>query len=61
MGQTGYNENYNYAYHSLDSADEMMVIEEKYDGDNNLLNGRYGANLPSVPFKSASLDYDAYR
>lgn len=61
MGPSNYNENYNYAYHSIDSTDELMVIEEKYDGDNNnLVNGRFGANLPPVPTyeKSSSLGYD---
>jgi hypothetical protein len=43
--ETGYNENYNYAYQSLDSADELMMIGEKYDGDNNLMNVRLGAQL----------------
>lgn len=64
MDRSVYNENYNYAYNSLDSADEIMVIEEKYDGDNNnLLNGRLGAALPILPAyeKSSSLDYDQYR
>lgn len=64
MDHSNYNENYNYAYHSLDSADELMVIEEKYDGDNNnLMNGRFNKALPSVPSyeKSSSLDYDQYR
>lgn len=63
MDQSMYNENYNYAYKSLDSTDELMVIEEKYDGDNsNLANGRLGAALPPVPAyeKSSALDYDPY-
>lgn len=61
---SNYNENYNYAYHSQDSADELM-IDEKYDGDNNnLVNGRLGAALlPSAPSyeRSSSLDYSHYR
>jgi hypothetical protein len=60
---TSYNENYNYGYHSIDSTDELMVIEEKYDGDNNnTVNGRLGAALPSLPAyeNSSSLDYDTY-
>lgn len=59
-----YNENYNYAYQSIDSADELMVIEEKFDGDNNnIVNGRLGAALPSVPFAEtlSSLECDPYR
>lgn len=59
-----YNENFNYAYNSMDSTDELMGIEEKYDGDNNnLLNGRLGAALPTLPSyeKSSSIDYDPYR
>jgi hypothetical protein len=60
MDHTVYNENYNYAYNSLDSADELIVIEEKYDDYNNLANGR---SLPPVPSyeKGSSLDYDPYR
>lgn len=64
MDRSIYNENYNYAYHSLDSADEMMVIEGKHDGDNNnLLNGRLGAALPTLPSyeKPSALEYDQYR
>lgn len=64
MEHSSYNENYNYAYQSIDSADELMVIEEKFDGDNNnMVNGRLGAALPSLhyPHKSASLDCDPYR
>lgn len=64
MNHSIYNENFNYAYNSMDSTDELMVIEEKYDGDNNnLLNGRLGAALPTLPSyeKSSSLDYDPYR
>ena len=64
MERSAYNDNYNYAYNSLDSTDEIMVIEEKHDGDNNnLLNGRLGAALPILPAyeKSSSLDYDQYR
>lgn len=64
MDGSMYNENYNYAYNSLDSTDEVMVIEEKHDVDNNnLLNGRLGAALPTLPAyeKSSSLDYDQYR
>lgn len=61
---SNYNENYNYAYHSIDS-DELMVIEEKFDDDSNVLtNGRLGAALlPSVPSyeKTTLLDYDPYR
>jgi hypothetical protein len=40
------------------------VIEEKFDGDNNnMLNGRLGAALPTLPFfeKSSSFDYDPYK
>lgn len=64
---SGYNENYNYAYQSLDSTDEVMVIEENYDGDNNFLNGRMGKGkaLPPVPLpvpicdkSSMFLNYD---
>ncbi|XP_070502845.1 uncharacterized protein unc-13 isoform X4 [Chironomus tepperi] len=48
---TGYNENYNYAYRSMDSADELMD-----DGDNNNLvngrNSRYGAALPILPYSN---------
>lgn len=61
---SSYNENYNYAYHSMDSTDELMVVEQTYDGDNNnLVNGRLGAALPPVPSyeKSSSIDYDQYR
>lgn len=64
MEHSSYNENYNYAYQSIDSADELMVIEEKFDGDNNnMVNGRLGAALPSFQYheKAASLDYDPYR
>lgn len=59
-----YNENYNYAYNSMDSTDELMMIEERYIGDNNnSLNGRFGAALPVVlpNEKSSSLDYNHYR
>ncbi|KAL7012870.1 hypothetical protein ACKWTF_015090 [Chironomus riparius] len=46
---TGYNENFNYAYRSMDSADELMD-----DGDNNNLvngrNSRYNAALPILPY-----------
>lgn len=54
-----YNENYNYAYNSVESTDEVMVIEQIYDGDNNnLLNGRQAA-LPTLPSydKSSLSDY----
>lgn len=64
MEHSNFNENYNYAYQSIDSQDELMVIEEKYDEDNNsMLNGRMGKALPPVPFyeKSSSLDYDPYK
>lgn len=64
INHSNYNENFNYAYNSMDSTDELMVIEEKYDGDNNnLLNGRMGKALPNLPSyeKSSSLDYDPYR
>ncbi|KAG5667948.1 hypothetical protein PVAND_015908 [Polypedilum vanderplanki] len=51
-----FNENYNYAYRSMDSADELMD-----DGDNNnLINGRnsrYGAALPTLPYGN---DYNAF-
>lgn len=60
---SGYNENYNYTYNSAEN-DELMMIEEKYDGDNNnLLNSRLGAALPILPpyEKSSSLDYSPYR
>jgi hypothetical protein len=44
-----YNENYNYAYRSMDSADELMPD----DGDNNnLINGRLGAALPTLPYNN---------
>jgi hypothetical protein len=44
-----YNENYNYAYRSMDSADELMLD----DGDNNnLINGRLGAALPTLPYNN---------
>lgn len=58
-----YNENYNYAYNSVESTDELMVIEQIYDGDNNnLLNGRLGAALPTLPAydKSSLSDYGSY-
>lgn len=47
---TSYNENYNYAYRSVDSGDELMMD----DGDNNnLVNGRGMAKaLPSVPYNN---------
>lgn len=64
MENFNYNENYNYAYQSIDSTDELMVIEESYDGDNNnMVNNRLGAALPSVPGfeKSSAFDYDPYR
>lgn len=56
LNQSAYNENYNYAYNSLDSADEMMVIEEKYDGVNNRM-----ASLPYMNETSSMRDYDSYR
>lgn len=64
-----YNENFNYAYNSVDSTDEIMTLEERYDGDNNNLayaNARLGAVLPSVPSvpfydKSSSLDYETHK
>lgn len=56
--QSAYNENYNYAYNSLDSTDEVMVIEEKYDGISTRL-----AALPFVPTNNATSmrDHDSYR
>lgn len=65
VDNSGYNENYNYAYNSLESGDEVMVIEQKFDGDNNNLeNGRYGggalSTFPSYK-QSSSVDYDPYR
>ena len=63
LQQNSYNENYNYAYHSIDSNDELMVIEEKFDGDNSdLADGRLGAALPILPLyeNPPSLDYDVY-
>lgn len=58
LDQSAYNENYNYAYNSLDSTDEVMVIEEKYDGINSRM-----AALPFVPMNETSSlrDYDSYR
>lgn len=58
LDQSAYNENYNYAYNSLDSTDELMVIEEKYDGVNSRM-----AALPYVPMNETSSirDYDSYR
>lgn len=63
VDNSGYNENYNYAYNSLESGDEIMVISQKYDGDNNNLdNGRYGAALPTLPsYEPSSIGYDPYR
>lgn len=45
-----FNENYNYAYRSMDSGDELMMD----DGDNNnLVNGRMiGKALPSLPYNN---------
>lgn len=48
---SSYNENYNYAYRSVDSGDELMMD----DGDNNnLVNGRCLGNkaLPNVPYNN---------
>jgi hypothetical protein len=59
LEQTSYNENYNYAYQSIDS-DELMMIEEKFDGDNNnMLNARALPHLP-VFENSSTLGYDTY-
>jgi hypothetical protein len=62
LESANYNENYNYAYQSIDSTDELMIIEEKFDGDNNnMVNGRLRA-LPNLPVNknASSLDYDIY-
>jgi hypothetical protein len=61
MDTSTYNENYNYAYNSYDSADDqLMVIEQKHEDYGGFANNR---NLPPVPAyeKTASLDYDHYR
>lgn len=52
-----FNENYNYGLCSLDSSDEMIVVEtgilglgESIDNDSDgLLSGRMGKTLPKVP------------
>jgi hypothetical protein len=52
----------NYYLQSIDNADETMIIEQKYDGDNNnMVNGRLRA-LPSLPVSEnmSSSDYDVH-
>lgn len=65
MDYQSYNENYNYAYQSQDSTDDI-IIDEKCDGDNNNVIGgdvygsRLGSRLPPLPSYD-NPEYNQYR
>ena len=64
MDYQSYNENYNYAYQSQDSTDDI-IIDEKCDGDNNNVIGdvygsRLGSRLPPLPSYD-NPEYNKYR
>lgn len=60
-GYSNYNENFNYAYNSVDTADDVLTIEESFENEKPYtLIDRLGAALPSVPSyeKTSIVDFE---